>query len=125
MENVQNEKKMVGLGLMDTDKALDVMMEILPDVALIMNDKEAEDVLKKVKGKEAADMEAGDAYHALIPLFAKKYKPNFLRIVAACQGLTVDEVKKQNITVTVATFAASLRMMNGFFLCCLHMARNM
>ena len=124
MENMQNEKK-IGLGAMDTSKALDVMMDILPDVAMILNDKDAEGILKQVKGKEAGDMEAGDAYHALIPLFAKKYKPQFLRIVAACQGCTVEEVSQQNITLTVANFASSLRTLNGFFLCCLHMARNM
>lgn len=125
MDMQTNHVAPVGIGMMDTDKALDVMMEILPDVAIIMNDKDAEDVLKQVKGKDAGNMDAGDAFNALIPLFAKKYKPQFLRIVAACQGCSADDVKKQNFTQTVSVFAASLRAMNGFFTCCLHMVRNM
>lgn len=116
---------MAGLNTMETDKALDVMMKILPDVAVILNDQEAETLAKQLKGDGIKEMEAGDAFHKLIPLFAQKYKAHFIRIVAACQGCTEDEVLKQSLTKTVAVFSASLRMLNGFFVCCLHMARNM
>lgn len=124
MQN-QNEKAIGDLGRMSTDKALDAMMTILPDVARILNDPEAEEVSKKFKGDAAKDVEAGDAFHALIPLFAKKYRPELYRIVAACQDCTVDDVVNQPLTKTIAVFAASLHTMNGFFVCCLHMARNM
>ena len=107
----------VGLNTMDTDAALDAMMEILPDVARILNDTDAEESIK--------DVESGDAFRSIIPLFAGKYKTEFLRIVAVCQGCTVDEVRKQNLTKTTSVFAASLRMLISFFGCCLHMARSM
>lgn len=109
---------------MQTDKALDVMMGILPDVAAIMNDTEAEDIIAKVKAKDQ-ELEAGDAMQQLVPLFARKYRAEFYRIVAAMQGVTVEEVKKQNITQTVMSLSNGLRVYSGFFACCLHMARNM
>lgn len=109
---------------MQTDKALDVMMGILPDVAAIMNDTEAEDIIAKVKAKDQ-ELEAGDAMQQLVPLFAKKYRDELYRIVAAMQGVTVEEVKKQNISQTVMSLSNGLRVYSGFFACCLHMARNM
>ena len=126
MQN-QNETPPKGsdLGRMSTDKALDAMMAILPDVARILNDPEAEEVSKKFKGDAAKDVEAGDAFQALLPLFARKYRAELYRIVAACQDCTVDEATNQPMAKTIAVFAASLRTMNGFFVCCLHMARNM
>lgn len=126
MDMQNNTAPAIGdLGRLNTDKALDVMMEILPDVARILNDPEAEEVSKKFKGDAIKDVEAGDAFHALLPLFARKYKAELLRIVAACQDCTVDEVRKQPLTKTIMVFSASLRTLNGFFICCLHMARNM
>ena len=115
----------VGLNTMDTDAALDAMMEILPDVARILNDTDAEEIISKLKGESIKDVESGEAVRSIIPLFAGKYKTEFLRIVAVCQGCTVDEVRKQNLTKTTSVFAASLRMLISFFGCCLHMARSM
>lgn len=109
---------------MQTEKALDVMMGILPDVAAIMNDTEAEDIIAKVKAKDQ-ELEAGDAMQQLVPLFARKYRAELYRIVAAMQGVTVEEVKNQNITQTVMSLSSGLRVYSGFFACCLHMARNM
>ena len=109
---------------MQTDKALDVMMSILPDVAAIMNDAEAEDIIAKVKAKDQ-ELEAGDAMQQLVPLFAKKYRDELYRIVAAMQGVTVEMVKEQNITQTVMALSSGLRVYSSFFACCLHMARNM
>lgn len=115
----------MGLDTMDTDAALDAMMKILPDVARILNDAEAGEIIGKLKGESIKDVESGDAFRSIIPLFAGKYKAEFLRIVAVCQGCTVDEVRKQNLTKTTSVFAASLRMLISFFGCCLHMARSM
>lgn len=123
--DMQTKKPPVGLENMETDKALDVMMKILPDVAAILNDPEADEVLKKVRGEESKTLEAGDAFAVLVPLFAKQYKPQLFRIVAACQDTTVADVKKQPISKTIGMLANSLRVMTGFFGCCLHMARNM
>lgn len=122
-----NEKKPMydGLGSMPMEIGLDVMMEILPDVALILNDPEADKLAKETKGEKIKDLDAGDAFNALIPLFARKYKPQFLRIVAACQGCSVDDIRAQTLRKTITVFASSLRVMTDFFGCCLHMARNM
>lgn len=109
---------------MQTDKALDAMMDILPDMAAIMNDTEADDMIQRVKAKDAT-LEAGDAMTALVPLFARKYKAELYRIVAAFQGITPEDVAKQEITKTLAVLAHGLRVYAGFFGCCLHMARNM
>lgn len=109
---------------MKTDMALDVMMDIIPDVAAIMNDTEAEEIIAKVKARDK-DLETGDAMQVLIPLFARKYKPELYRIVAAFQGITAEEVGKQNIADTVMYLASGLRLYFGFFGCCLHMVRSM
>lgn len=114
-----------GLGSMPMEIGLDVMMEILPDVALILNDPEADKLAKETKGEKIKDLDAGDAFNSLIPLFARKYKPQFLRIVAACQGCSVDDIRAQTLRKTITVFASSLRVMTDFFGCCLHMARNM
>lgn len=109
---------------MQTDKALDAMMDILPDMAAIMNDSEADEIIKRVKAQDAT-LEAGDAMTALVPMFARKYKAELFRIVAAFQGVTVEDVAKQDITKTLAVLAHGLRVYAGFFGCCLHMARSM
>lgn len=114
-----------GLDAMETDKALDCMVKIAPEVATILNDDEAEGIISQVKGDKVKTLKAGDAFSKLVPLFARKYKEEFLRIVAACQDCSVDEARAQTLTRTTAVFAASLRTMTGFFACCLHMARNM
>lgn len=109
---------------MQTDKALDVMMSILPDVAAIMNDTEAEDIIAKVKAKDQ-ELEAGDAMQQLIPLFARKYRAELYRIVAAMQGVDVETVSQQEITKTLIALSNGLKVYANFFACCLHMARNM
>ena len=109
---------------MKTDKALDVMMEILPDVAAIMNDADAGDIIARVKEKDR-ELEAGDAMQQLIPLFARKYRAELYRIVAAFQGVPVEKISEQDITTTVTALSTGLRVHKGFFVCCLHMARNM
>lgn len=108
-----------------TDKAFEIMMKILPDVAAIMNDGEADDIIKRVRGDGVKNVETGDAMNALVPLFASKYKHQLYNIVAAFEGCNAEEVGKQDITKTITTLATGLRVMSGFFGCCLHMARNM
>ncbi len=109
---------------MQTDKALDVMMQILPDVAVIMNDSDADSIIAKVKNRDA-ELEAGDAMQQLIPLFARKYKAELFRIVAAFQGITAEEVAKQDIAKTLLYLTSGLKLYSGFFACCLHMVQNM
>ena len=109
---------------MQTDKALDVMMSILPDIAAIMNDTEADDVIAKIKAKDN-ELETGDVMQHLIPLFARKYREELYRIVAAMQGVEVETIQKQDITKTIMSLSNGLRVYAGFFACCLHMARNM
>lgn len=109
---------------MKTEQALDVMMAILPDVAAIMNDGDADGILDRVR-KQDKMLEAGDAMQGLVPLFAQKYRAEMLRIVAAFQGCDVETVRQQDIARTVTTLSNGLRVYSGFFACCLHMARNM
>lgn len=109
---------------MQTDKALDVMMAILPDIAAIMNDTEADEIIAKVKNRDS-DLETGDAMQQLIPLFARKYRGELYRIAAAFQGTDEESVRKQEITKTVLALSNGLWVYNGFFACCLHMAQNM
>lgn len=109
---------------MQTDKALDVMLQILPDVAAIMNDTEADDILAKIKAKDK-ELETGDAMSQLIPLFARTYRPELYRIVAAMQGVPVEKVIEQPIGTTTLALNSGLKVYSSFFACCLHMARNM
>lgn len=109
---------------MQTDKALGVMMTILPDIAAIMNDTEADEIISKIKNRDG-DLETGDAMQQLIPLFARKYREELFRIVAAFQGTDEETVRKQEITKTVVALSNGLQVYTGFFACCLHMAQNM
>lgn len=109
---------------MQTDKALEVMLAITPDVARIMNDPDADGVIARVKAKDPT-LEAGDAVQALVPLFARKYRAELYRIVAAFQGVPEEQIGSQDIATTVMHLASGLRVYAGFFGCCLHMALNM
>jgi hypothetical protein len=110
---------------MQTNDALDKMIDVLPEVAAIMNDKEAEPLFKRLRSSDADNLEVGDIMHEIIPLFARKYRQNIYALVAAYQGCTAEEVGEQDITITLFSCTAMLKMTSGFFACCLHMARNM
>ena len=111
--------------IMTTDNALDMMMKILPDVAIIMNDTEAEKMISRLRRENAKDVEAGDAMQALVPLFASKYRKELYNIVAAFAGTTAENVAAQDIKMTISALTSGLTVTTGFFGCCLHMVRNM
>ena len=111
--------------LMPTGKALDMMIAILPDVAVIMNDTEAEPMITMLRGKQAGNVETGDAMKVLVPLFAGKYRQQLYRILAACSGCAVEEIDKQDITTSMLAMVNSLKALTGFFGCCLRMVRSM
>lgn len=111
--------------VMSTENALDMMIKILPDVAIIMNDKEAEEMLAALRSKDAGNVETGDAMQSLIPLFAGKYRANLYNIVATFAGCSVDEIKQQDISKTMLSMMYGLRVTGSFFGCCLRMVRSM
>lgn len=110
---------------MQTDMALDAMMRALPDVAAIMNDKDADTIFAKYRGAGWLDQETGDAMMELVPLFVGKYRQNLYNIVAAFQGCTTEEIPEQDVNKTINALVQGLKTTTGFFTCCLHMARNM
>ena len=111
--------------IMPTGKALDMMISILPDVAVIMNDNEAEPMLTMLRGDQAGNVEAGDAMKVLVPLFAGKYRQQLYRILAACSGCAVEDIDQQDITKSMLAMMNALKVLTGFFGCCLRMVRSM
>lgn len=122
MENTQTPWKPP---VMSTEAALDMMMKILPDVALIMNDTEADEMIAQLRSEEAGNVETGDAMRCLLPMFAGKYRENLYNIVAAFAGCTVDEIREQDISKTMLTMMYGLKVTGHFFTCCLRMVRSM
>lgn len=89
-----------------TEKAADVLLEILPFVTEIVTDaKLCEELANAVdiKGKTAMEvMAVGVAKFAkLIPLVLKNHKEDVFGIIAVLNCKTVDEVRKQNIVCTM------------------------
>lgn len=123
MDNAQTNTPVAPI--MPTGKAMDMMMEILPDMSIIMNDKEAEPMIAALRSDQAGELEAGDAMKVLVPLFAGKYRQQLYRILAACNGCAVEEIDQQDITKTMLTMLNSTKVLTGFFGCCLRMVRSM
>ena len=89
-----------------TEKAADILLEILPFVTEIVTDSKLCEELANavdIKGKTSFEvMAVGVAKFAkLIPLVLKNHKEDVFGIIAVLNCKTVEEVCKQNIVVTM------------------------
>jgi len=83
---------------LSTDKAVDILIEITPYVADIINDSDLRKVIDKYKKKPTAQIQY---FAELIPTFLKKHREPVYIILAALNETTVDEIQTQSFAVTV------------------------
>ena len=83
---------------LSTDKAADILIEITPYVADIINDRDLRKVIDKYKKKPEKQIEY---FAELIPTFLKKHREPVYIILAALNETTVDKIQTQSFAVTV------------------------
>ena len=83
---------------LSTDKAVDILIEITPYVADIINDRDLRKVFDKYKKKPEKQIEY---FAELIPTFLKKHREPVYIILAALNETTVEVIKAQSFAVTV------------------------
>ena len=83
---------------LSTDKAVDILIEITPYVADIINDSDLRKVIDKYKKTPAKQIQY---FAELIPMFLKKHREPVYIILAALNEITVEEIQAQSFTVTV------------------------
>lgn len=95
---------------LSTDKALDVFCEIIPYIERVMNDEELVSELKKEVDINE-DTTTAEKFATILtkinvvaPIVLKKRRDDVLGIIASVNGVSVEEVKKQNILKTLAQF---------------------
>ena len=98
---------------MKTELAFDMMTTILPDVAEIVNDPK----LAQAKTQARAQGKSfKQAMTELLPLFLQDHRESVLRIFAAVQGKTVEDVKEQPFRqTTIETVAEVMEEVMLFF----------
>lgn len=81
-----------------TDRAVDILIEITPYVADIINDSDLRKLIDKYKKKPTAQIQY---FAELIPMFLKKHREPVYIILAALNETTVEEIQAQSFAVTV------------------------
>ncbi len=107
---------------MKTELAFDVMSQILPDVAEIVNDPK----LSKAKADAQRDGKTfKQAMGEMLPLFLVDHREAVMRIFAAVQGKSLEDVKAQPFKeTTIAAVAGVMEEVMLFFGFCLRMAMH-
>lgn len=83
---------------LSTDRAVDILIEITPYVADIINDSDLRKVIDKYKKTPAKQIQY---FAELIPMFLKKHREPVYIILAALNETTVEEIQAQSFAVTV------------------------
>lgn len=111
--------------MISTEKGFDLMAEILPYMAEILNDPDGDEAVKPLreKGKNA---ESGDVAAKLMPIFLTKHREATMHIAAAYSGKSYEEVCTQPLTATVAALRNGVTSeFIDFFVFCMHTSRAM
>ena len=107
---------------MKTEIAFDMMSKILPDVVEIINDPKLTNAKAAAK---AANKTFKQAMPELLPLFLEDHREAVLRIFAAVQEKSVEDVKAQPFKeTTIAAVAGVMEEVMLFFGFCLRMAMH-
>lgn len=92
---------------LSTDRAMDVFCELVPfmenifsDEQLIAELKKKMDITEETTNAEKMSMVMGKI-NVIAPILLKKRRNDVLGMLAAINGKTVDEVKKQNFIATL------------------------
>lgn len=101
---------------MSTKDAFDVIAQISPDVAELAGDEE----IAKIRKSIAENRNFYDVMADLIQLFTVKHKAATVRILAALEGKTVDELMEtpfeEAALHTVYSSIEDVMLLYGFFL---------
>lgn len=90
-----------------TDNALDVFCEVIPYIERIMNDEELVAELKKELDidENTTNVEKTaivlSKVKVIAPIILKKRRDDVLGIVAVINGMSVEDIKKQNVVKTL------------------------
>ena len=107
---------------MKTELAFDVMSQIIPDVAEIINDPKLQAAKETAKKQNKSFKQA---MPELLPLFLQDHREAMLHIFAAVQGKSVEDVKLQPFSeTTIAATASVMEEIMLFFAFCLRMAMH-
>ena len=96
------------LSKITTDRAMDVLCEIVPNVSNIVTDEELMAELKKTVDPNDVETKAGllakgvEMVAKIVPIILKKRKFDMFGILAALNEKTIEEIGKQNILVTMS-----------------------
>lgn len=110
-----------------TDKAADVICRLTPHVSAIVGDEDLIAELKKtidrkdIQNKAQYLTIAAGKITALMPILLNKRKNDVMGILAAINGKSVDEIKAQNIIVTMQQIKEAVqdRDLIDFFKSCM------
>lgn len=113
------------LSKLTTDEALDVLCEITPYVSNIVSDETLMETLNKTIKKDgmtrAGVLVAGaEKLSRLVPIVMKEHRNDVYGILAAVNGLDVEEIAKQNIIKTsmqIRDVCADKEMLDFFRSC--------
>lgn len=90
---------------MSTDKAADVLVNIAPCVADIMDDKDVAGAIEKLADKSDSDITVGEivsiAVKRVIPLALKKHRDELYAILVAMTDKELETIKKQSVMDTI------------------------
>ena len=94
---------------LSTDRALDVLCEILPNVNSICIDEELVEAVKKKIGKKFSELSraeilliGAEKLTEIGMIALKKHRHDVLSILAAINGVEPEQVERQNIIKTMA-----------------------
>lgn len=101
----------------NTDKAVDILIEITPYVADILNDEDIKKVIEKYRNT-VTDRREIKYMTELIPVILKKYREAVYIILAAINGKKVEEIKTQSLSETIKQLKeiAKDEDLNSFFM---------
>ena len=83
---------------LNTDRAVDILIEVTPYISDIVNDKDIKNVIDKYKSNPTDTI---SYFSELLPTFLKRHREPVYIILSALNGVTVDTIKKQSIIKTI------------------------
>ncbi len=108
-----------------TEKGFELMAEILPYMAEILNDPDGDAAVKPLREK-GKDADSGDVMSSLMPIFLTKHREATFHIAAAFCGKSYEEVLAQPLHDTVEALRGGVTAdFIDFFVYCMHVSRAM
>lgn len=105
---------------MKTSDSFALMEQLLPDLEELLGDDEIRAFKEEARG--GAPIVASSAMQRLMPLFTGKHRDALLRVIAACNDKTVEQVESQELSDTIADMRSGFTdEVYSFFAQCLRL----